>query len=431
MKTTTLKKVIGFDSWTGGAFNYERIAREFTARGWEFCVVHISSWDGKSSPLPIEYIDGVEYRDISHYGTNRLEAVLEAEHPDAVVFLSVDTFAHRAFNRLAIRRGIPTLNLYHGLVSVQEVGPVRQYKVNVLAQTLFIIERIPKALRHIWPAYVSAMLATRAKASDWSRFIGDIAIMASGRRPYTAAPDARTTRCCVYTSADVNHATNRYGFQVSEVVPVGNPDLERFGLTGVDIGARLASANGDEVMYIDTGLVYTGCVFASHTQFVRHLIDTRDALADQGLRLLFKPHPHHERTGLLGKLAAAGIVSCSREEFVPRLRSCRAAIVEPSSLAIVPALMGLPLLLNQCGALSGQLYGTVLTSYPRHVRLQELEQCLVSIELAESQPDVAATRSWIERNAGPLPSEAMPARVVDLVIQLIDAARGDGSTEQA
>jgi hypothetical protein len=66
VKTTTSKKIIGFDSWIGGVFNFERIAREFTERGWYFFVVHISSWDGKASVLPIQQIDGVEYRDICH-----------------------------------------------------------------------------------------------------------------------------------------------------------------------------------------------------------------------------------------------------------------------------------------------------------------------------------------------------------------------------
>jgi hypothetical protein len=266
------------------------------------------------------------------------------------------------------------------------------------------------------------MLTTSAKASEWGRFVGDIAVMASGRRPYTPAPAARTTCCCVYTSADVSQATHRYGFQDSDVVPIGNPGLERFGLTSYDIGSRLECASDDEVMYIDTGLVYTGCVFAAHAQFVRHLIDTLDALADQGLRLLFKPHPQHERSGLLETLEAEGIALGPREEFVSRLRICRATIVEPSTLSIVPSLMGLPLLLNQCDALTGQRYGSVLTSSPRHVLLQDLAQCLVSIEHVECDPTLDAARSWIESNAGPLPSEAMPARVADLVAELVSGS---------
>lgn len=85
----------------------------------------------------------------------------------------------------------------------------------------------------------------------------------------------------------------------------------------------------------------------------------------------------------------------------------------------MPALMGLPLLLNQCGSLSGQRYGTVLSSYLRLVLRQELEHCLPSIEYAESQTDVAAACSWIDRNVCPLSSEAIPARVVKQLSQMV------------
>ena len=75
MNAPALKKVIGFDSWTGGVQNFERIARELGARGCEFRVVHIGSWGGDAGRPATERIDGVEYRDISAYGTNRLDAV--------------------------------------------------------------------------------------------------------------------------------------------------------------------------------------------------------------------------------------------------------------------------------------------------------------------------------------------------------------------
>jgi hypothetical protein len=422
-----LRKVIGFDSWTGGVQNFERIARELTARGCEFRVVHIGSWGGDAGRPATERIDGVEYRDIRAYGTNRLVAVLEAERPDAVVFLSVDTFAHRAVNRLAQRRRIPTLNVYHGLVSVQEVGPVRAYKVNWVAQARFILERIPKALRRIWPAYASALWHTGAKVSDWARFAGDIFVMASGRRPHTAAPDARTDKCCVYVDADAGHALQRYGFRPEDVVAVGNPDLARFGLASADVGSHLEGAGtGTEVMYIDTGLVYTGLVFKSRAQFVQHLVATREALSEQGLALVFKPHPDHLRSGMMDELATAGIATCSREEFMPRLRRCKAAIVEPSSLSVMPALMGMPLFLAQYGPLAGQRYGQVLTSYPRHHLLQDCTR--VGDLLAAPSADHTKAKEWIARNAGPLPAEAMPARVVDLLAQMAAAARADAAT---
>lgn len=425
-----LRKVIGFDSWTGGVQNFERIARELTARGCEFRVVHIGSWGGDAGRPATERLQGVEYRDICAYGSNRLDAVLEAEDPDAVLFLSVDTFAHRAFNRLAQKRGIPTLHLYHGVVTVQAVDAGRVYKVNWAAQVRFILERIPKALRRIWPAYASAMWATGAKPFDWARFVGDIFVLASGRLPQTAAPDAHTEKCCVYVEADAGHAVHRYGFRREDVIAVGNPDLARFGLVSADVGLHLGGADtGNEVMYIDTGLVYTGMVFESRAQMLQHLISTSEALTRQGLKLIYKPHPSHLRTGMMDEFAAAGLSVVSRDEFLPRLRRCRAAIVEPSSLSVVPALLGMPLFLAEYGPLAGQRYGQVLTSYPRHHVLQDCDR--IGDLLATAGADRAAAEDWIARNAGPLPADAMPARVAEVLAQMAAGKRARAATARA
>lgn len=419
MNTSICKKVIGFDSWTGGSFNYARIAQELASRGCTFLVVHIDSWNGKRSQPAVQYVDGVEYRDISFYGTNNLEAVLHAESPEAVIFLSVDTFAHRAFNRLAKKNRIPTMNLYHGLITVQSVDSGRPYKVKAVAQALFVLERIPKALTRIWPAYASVLFATRATLRDWLRFVSDIIFMSIGHRRHTAARDARTTCCCVYTSADVKHAMVRYGFSEAEVVAVGNPDLHRFGLLSDDIGSRLTGACGNEIMYIDTGLINTGFVFSSRSEFVRYMLDIRDSLFSQGFNMLLKPHPSHGGTGLLEELSDMGLRICENHDFVSKLRTCRAAIVEPSTLAVVPALMGLPLLLNQSSALSSQQYGEVLTSYPRRIFLHDFEKSLELICKIESEPIFDAVIDWIKINSGPLPYEAMPSRVADLLGKLV------------
>ena len=129
---------------------------------------------------------------------------------------------------MAKKNRIPTINLFHGLVTVQSVGSGSLYKVNAVAQFLFVGKRIPKALTRIWPAYGSVLFATRATWRDWRRFVLDIIFMTVGHRALKAARDARTTCCCVYTPADIEHAMARYGFQEAEVVAVGNPDLHRF-----------------------------------------------------------------------------------------------------------------------------------------------------------------------------------------------------------
>lgn len=412
-----MKKVIGFDSWTGGSFNFERLVAAFRSRGVDFSVVHIGSWGGDPGRPQQETVGELRYTDIKAFGSNRLAEIIRREKPDAVVFLSTDTFAHRAFNRYCRQHGIPTLNLYHGLVSVQDVGPAQMYRVNALAHLRFVLVRIPKALRYVWPAYAGSLLATRAAFSDWRRFMRDIVLGTLGKREAVSAPDARTDKCCVYVDADIEHAVQRYGFEPADVVAVGNPDLARFGLRPDLIGSYLQPAGDEraEVMYIDTGLIYTGFVFDSAAQFVQHLIETKDRLAQQGRKLLFKPHPDHWRTSVPAELAAAGVEVVTNEAFMSRLQRCCACIVEPSTLSLLPALLGMPLFLARYGKLAEQRFGAVLTSYPRAITLQDPSQ--FNAQLADEQAgcDAQRTHHWITRNAGPLPAGDMPRRVVDLI----------------
>jgi hypothetical protein len=418
-------KVIGFDSWTRGAHHYQRLIEALASHGIELSLVHIGSWGSDLGRPPTETLAALPTRDISAYAKAGFPDILGLEKPDAVIFLSTETFAHRAFNRYCRLRGIPTINLYHGLVRVQAVDDDESpYKVNPLAQLRFISERLLKALTLVWPTYCRALWTTKASGADWRRFASDILLGAVGRFPFASAADAKTDACCVYVKADIEHAVRKYGFRESEVTAVGNPDLAHFGLATEAIGSHLSAPleQRTDVMYIDTGLVYTGFVFGTRDEFRRHLVETKDALARRGKRLLFKPHPDHRRYNMLELLAADGIAICSNEEFSARLLRCCAAIVETSSLAVLPALVGMPLLFAQYGKLEGQRFGQVLTSYPRSKALKDLTSFHDLLAELEQSIDAEATQRWIADNAGPLPADRMPSRVAAIVAELIDRA---------
>lgn len=415
-------KVIGFDSWVGGAHNFERLEKAFREKGFEFSLVHIGSWGGDTGRPQEEQIGCMNVRDVSFYNGKGFAKILEYEKPSAVIFLSTDTFAHRAFNRYCRHQHIPTVHLYHGLVSVQRVGGEAAYKVNLFAQLRFALSRIPKAMRYIWPTYGTSLLATGGTLKDWFRFLADIVMGAIGRFNQTSAADARTDVCCVYVQADVGHAVEKYGFAKQNVIAVGNPDLTRFGLTNDLIGSmqRASQEGGVDVMYIDTGLIYTGFVFESANEFIQHMVDTKNQLESQGKHLIFKPHPDHSRTNILSILADAGIDVCSNQDFVDRLRRCCASIVEPSSLSVVPALMGMPIFLAQYGKLNMQCYGEVLTSYPRAHFLRSVDMFNSLLTDEQRSENWGRTTDWIEQNAGPLPSEDMPYRVVSVVEAMVN-----------
>jgi hypothetical protein len=432
MKTGHINyKVVGFDSWTGGAHHYQRLIEALNAEGMSLSLVHIGSWGSDRDRPSTETIGALPVRDISSYPKRSLLDILDVEQPDAVIFLSTETFAHRAFNRYCALRGIPTINLYHGLVRVQAVDDDgAPYKLNPIAHLKFISERLLKALTLVWPTYAGALWRTKASGADWRRFASDILLGGIGRFSFAAAADAKTDACCVYVEADVEHAVRKYGFSRGEVTAVGNPDLVRFELPADAIGSHLsaAAATLTDVMYIDTGLVYTGYVFGTQDEFKRHLIATKDELSRHGKRLVFKPHPDHRRSNMLEVLAAAGVEICSNEAFASRLARCCASIVEPSSLAVMPALLGMPLLFAQYGKLSGQRFGRVLTSYPRSAAVKDLGQVNELVAKVTRDFDVDAARRWIADNAGPLPADRMPSRVAHILAGLIERAEQNQTT---
>lgn len=420
-------RILGFDSWTRGSHHFARLVDAFARRNATLRLVHLGSW-GNDVGRPVqERIGGLPATDIAFYG-NSFERVLDVERPDAVIFLSTQTFAHRAFLRYCRQRGIPTLLLYHGLASMQVTNDKRgSFRVARGAYAKFIWSKLAKTFRRTLPSYAGALLRTRASAADWRRFAGDIGRMVygSGSWELAKAADARASRCAVYTNADVEHARRVFGFQALDVLAVGNPDLSRFGFAPDMLGCALRSSGSapvQTVMYIDTGLIATGLVFESRKSFIDHILNTARVLAAHGTTLLFKAHPGHDPEFLRDSFAGTGVELVSNEDFVPTLRACAACIVEPTTLALVPALMGVPLLYANYGDLSELRYGPVLTSYPRGQLLRQIEAFPTVLAEVFATDRTGATTEWAQLNSGPLPAEEMPDRVAELVLSMFAPA---------
>jgi len=165
-------------------------------------LVHIGSWGSDVGRPRVETIDGLEVSDISAYPGESLEKVLDIEKPDAVLLLSTATFAHRAFLRHCKNRGIPSLHLYHGLMSVQatedHVGSTRPNRV---AHFRFVFARLQKLITKTFPCYFGALFKTNAAPKDWLRMVYDSVKLACGLPLWqpNAAADASTTKCAVFT----------------------------------------------------------------------------------------------------------------------------------------------------------------------------------------------------------------------------------------
>ncbi len=420
--TGTTHRVFGFDSWTGGAFNFARLLPAFDERGMTLTILHIGSWGSDPNRPNLEKIGALEFRDVSFYAGKSFDEILDFERPDAIVLLSTQTFAHRAFLRYCKQRSIPTLHLYHGVVSVQVTDDDQgSHRISTLAYAKWVVPRLGKLIRRTFPCYMAALLRTGAAPREWWRFLTDIIRMARGLPALTAAEDASTSQGAVYTKADIEHAVRVYGFRSDDVTAVGNPDLVRFGFRADMLGAHNtpATLTRDRVMYIDTALATMGLQFKSQESFIEHLIATAKSLAAQGKKMIFKPHPANDLAFLRKGLDGAGIELIDKDEFMPQLRDCCACIAEATSLALVPALMGLPMLYATYGELSDQRFGPVLTSYPRGHLLTDVSRLSDILALDAERLDRGAVTRWIEANSGPLPAEDMPRRVADIVESMI------------
>jgi len=415
-----MKKIIGFDSWTEGSFHYARLVNDFKERGFELKLIHLGSWGHDQGRPHQEIIDNLPVVDIAFYGKKNFLEILKEEKPDAIIFLSTEAFAHRAFNRYANELSIPTMNLFHGLIAVQAVETGTPNHYSFFAQIQLVLSRAMKNVTKLWPVYMKALIDTHGTASEWLRFGRDIFAKVFGKYTRVVADDSRTQYCAVYTSADVPHALYKHRIKEANLRIVGNPDIMKFNLNKADFGRSCSIENSyKNIMYIDHGGSTCGLTFKSPKDYVDYLENLQKGLLKQGYKLIVKMHPSQSQTDTPELTLSKGIVLSSNEAFLADLRGCCAAIVGPSTASIIPSLMGMPLLLAHDGPFKDQEYGKVLRDYPRSVVLDDIADVHKLLNEENAKVDFSKVREWIDENSGPLPAEKMPSRVADVVSEMV------------
>ncbi len=416
-----MKNIICFDSWTGGARHYQRLIPALRDHSIRLSLVHISSWGNSLSSPPECNFGDLLVRDISYYG-NSLEKVITTEQPDAVILLSTETFVHRAFMRYCKQNGIPTLHLSHGVESVfgQSGNQLGVPKRSKIAHIGYVASKLYKLLTRTLPCYSKSLIKTGAAFFEWERFTSDIYQLAIGNEPacVRASADAKATYSAVYIAADAKHAKSCFGYEDNEVFVVGNPDLQFFGFNEEMIGrwSSPESSANKYVMYIETGLSSQATLYAGTSGFVQHLLNTSIALSNQGYKLRLKLKPDQVNTdAIIAGIVGSGIELVSNDNFLTSLQECVACISETSTLALIPALMGMPLLLANYGDLSTLSFGSVLMNYPRGYFLRNISEVASILAADSSFSKSKELRNWIAENAGPLPFDDMPQRVVSVV----------------
>lgn len=414
-----MKIVLGFDSWTKASSNYARLSPVFEKNGYKLILVHIGSWGHDMGRPKEENIGGLTVRDISYYNGRSILDILKLERPVALIFLSTRAFAHQAANAYSQYLNIPTLHLYHGIVSVQSVNTpvIKAYERSLNAFLVQFYQRFWKNFTLLIPTLFVALIKCRLPLSYWYKIIYDILIKIKNPQAQGTSPLIKTSLGCIYTEVDRIHMHNTYKLSHSDIYSVGNPDLIAFGFSEELIGYNFKIDRvklNREVIYIDTSLVQAGFVFDSYKQYFKHLLQTEEKLKKHGFTMSFKPHPDHYHNGdLLDMIRTSSIKILDKDIFLEQLKSCSAVIVEPSTLSLIPALMGKILFLASYGKLFGQPYGKLLLDYPYSFILDDLNSFSKLTSIVQNQTLSSSFEKWVSTNSGPMPADKMPERVFD------------------
>jgi hypothetical protein len=412
------KKILGFDSWTEGYRNYERLVIPLKEAGYDLELIHFGSLGHDIGRPKREKLGQLDVRDVSFYKDSSIQDILNKESPSAVIFLSTESFLHRAVNRYCIKNSIPTLHLYHGLISVQAVESGQPDKYRFMAQLKLVFERSVKNITKILPVYIRSLIETKATISDWNNLISNIIKKVFGRYVSVAAPDASTTMCAVYAKSDVSHAHIKYRVPIERIVVVGNPDLIKFGVKKEDILSCVHCFNKNKkVVYLDHGGSTSGFTFSSENDFAEFLLKTRKATGAAGCQLVVKLHPSQYLTNLPTLLSNQGIDIVDDIMFIDVLKASRAIICGPTSVSIIPAILGLPIILAQYEQFIGQDYGVVLKNYPMSFAVGSINELSAALNDLNAC-DHDKLQEWISSYIEPLPAADMPKRVVGAIKEL-------------
>lgn len=406
------RKVVLFDSWTKGSRHIFRLLEQFENHNIDILLVHVGSWGDEPGRANCEVINGLKVNDINVY--KNLENVIKIENPDLVLFLSLDPLIHRAFNRYCQKYNIPTVNLYHGVHSVfKSLSADRKY---IWKYWLVLAKNIIDRLGHTLFVYLKSLFSTHASLKAWKELFSDIFKKVFGIAIDKANMDAVTTYVCVFNEFDQKQAARKFSISLDRVKIVGSPDILKFpGLEKlISKYTSEQSHSNQSVVYIGTGVRGTKMKLLDDKDYFKFLLNTYKALKIHNKKLIIKLH--HSRVEAIQKyfsMIDSNVIFCNDNEFVNELRKSCGAIVEPSTAALVPLLMGKPIFLTRYDALSGLEFGSIITSYPKALSIDDYSDlCKINqpIENTESE-----TNAWIASAAGPLPANDMPFRVVSVI----------------
>lgn len=418
--------ILGIDSWRGGIKYFLNLHPEFKQSGYKLVLLNFGSWGQDPGHPKYELIQGMEVYDIRFFKAKSFTTILNHFNPQAILFFSLNSILHQSVNIYAIRLKIPTFHVFHGIVSVQSIETENLYKISFSNAFLTLSRAFWRNLTHVLPFFYKALFIAGYMRDSW-----DLPLQLIQRRVFfknkLSSPYTKTNLGFVYIAQDVDIMINAYGNKPSSVSVVGNLDLKVHSIKNTEVAMLCTRSNPQSssirsnVIYLDTALYHEGIIFKTQSEYLDHLIATNDALRKQSLRLCIKLHPAWNASSLPLLLFEHGVNVLDAFSTKTAILNAHSVLTEPTSLSILPAVLGAKVALASYGKLKTLQFGTLITSYPAAFHCHEIStyrDCIDNMTINTSRQ-----LQWIETNKGPWPPHLFAHRVTTTVHEYLTSSR--------
>lgn len=416
--STRTRVILGIDSWCGGLKYFLNLHPQFKQRGYKLVLLHFGSWGHDLNRPNHELIQGMEVYDISYFGIKSFTQILHILNPTAILFFSISAILHQSVNIYACKFKIPTIHVFHGIVSVQSIELTNLYKISLQKAFLNITSALWRNLSHVLPFFYKSLYLSNRLLTSWSLPLH----MVRRRIFYESnciSPYLKTDLGFVYITSDIQVITETYGNDPKLVTVVGNLDLKEHCLQNDDVGALCIlrkpqnTSHRLNVIYLDTALYHGGIIFNSPKDYLEHLLLTARALRLQSLNLYVKLHPAWTASSFPSLLQSYGIDLVDQSSTKTAILQAYSVIAEPTSLSILPAILGAKIALAKYSRLESLEYGELISSYPAAFKCYDIASYRDYVENMEI--DTSRQLQWIENNKGPWPPHLFAHRVTNTI----------------
>jgi hypothetical protein len=410
--------ILGIDSWRGGIKYFLNLHPDFKRLGYKLVLLNFGSWGQDPGNPKYEVIHGMDVYDISFFETKSFVEILKHFNPGAILFFSLSSILHQSVNIYAIRLKIPTIHVFHGIVSVQSIETENLYQISLSNAFLTLSRAFWRNFTHVLPFFYKALYKAGYIRDSWN-----LPMQLIQRRVFfknmLVSPYTKTDLGFVYISQDVDIMINAYGNKPSSVSVVGNLDLKEHNINEAEVAMLCSSSkpqsssHRSNVIYLDTALYHEGIIFKMQSEYLDHLLATNDALRKQSLRLCIKLHPAWNASSLSSLLLEHGVKVLDALSTKTAILNAHSVLTEPTSLSILPAVLGAKVALASYGKLHTLQFGTLITSYPAAIHCCEISTYRDFMD--NMRINTLHQLQWIETNKGPWPPHLFAHRVTTTV----------------